>query len=116
MLSTQESHAQINRVVVNVSSASSNVIVAAQGAGKKIRVLYFFLVTAGATNVTWEDSDGTDLVGLLPLAANGGISGTYCPYGIFETSANKGLNLLLGSANQTGGIVHYQVIGGTSAT
>jgi hypothetical protein len=110
-----DSQATIVRLAVDVNTAASNVLVAAQGTGKKIRVLYFFLVSVTANTITFEDTDGTNLTGAMALGANGGISGTAAPWGIFETPANKGLNLLLTGATQVGGILHYQVIGGTSA-
>lgn len=73
-------------------AAGDNTLVAAQGAGVKIRVLGFMLVPAASAVVTFQSATGgTALTGAMTLAAPIWIES--CPLGLFETAANALLNL-----------------------
>jgi hypothetical protein len=97
--------------VFNDSDAASNVAVAAK-AGYKVRLYGLVLHAASAVNVTIEDTDGTDLIGLCALVANGNLSlvlpTTGVPY--TETADGKGIAILLGGAVQTGGCLVYEYV------
>jgi hypothetical protein len=86
---------------VNASASGNTAVVAAQGAGVQIRVLGLIVVTTAAQTVKFQSAT-TDISAGFPLAANGGISTTYYPDGMFETVANEALNITLGAATATG--------------
>lgn len=76
-------------------------------ATKKIRVLAYNFIVAGATTVKFQSNAATDLTGVKTLAANGGLVAGFCPVGHFETAAGEKLNLVLGTAVVTGGELTY---------
>lgn len=85
----------------NASALGNTVVVPAQGAGVKIRVLGFTVATTAAQTLKFQ-SGTTDITAGFPLAANGVISTAYFPGGMFETAANEALNINLGAATATG--------------
>lgn len=92
---------------VAASSSGDNTLIAAV-AGKKIRVLSYTLVAAGAVTARFEDgAGGTPLSGQMSFGANGGASVPFSPLGHFETTANTLLNLELGGAVSVAGHVCY---------
>lgn len=94
--------------VISAASSGDNTIVAAAGAGIKIRVVAYSLVCAAATTTRFESgASGTALTGQMSFAANGGISAPYNPDGWFETADNTLLNLELSAANQVSGHLTY---------
>jgi len=93
--------------VIDDATSGNNTIVAAV-AGKKIRVLQWALVCAGAVTVRWEDgASGTALTGQMQFAANSGMNSGFCPVGHFETTANTLLNLELSAATSVDGWLVY---------
>lgn len=93
-----------------VASASGATQVVAAVAAKRIRVLGYTLVAAGAVTVKFQ-SNATDLTGALPLAANGGVSAAGGPYvPSFETAVGDPLNVNLGGAVAVAGHLTYQEI------
>lgn len=101
---------------INISSSGNNTIVSAV-AGKKIIVLGYVTVCAGAVSVRWQSSGGTILDGPCAFAANGGAAPPMAECGHFETVAGEGLVINLGGAVQVGGHVVYGLVntGGTQA-
>lgn len=97
--------------VIDHASIGNNTLVAAV-AGKKIRVLGFFLVAAGAVNARFEsDADGTALTGVMTLAAaSDGVSSGFNPIGWFETVAGELLNLELSAAVSVDGVLAYVLV------
>lgn len=99
-------------VVINASLAGDNTIVAAI-LGRKIRVVNYTLISAGAVTVTWKSGAATSISGPMPLAANGGMapsSSVLTPsglIGVFETNVNEALVLNLGGAVAVGGHLTY---------
>lgn len=78
--------------------------VTAVGTNRRVRVVGWFIKVDGATDITIEDSDGTDLSGPMPFGAGDGgpsnaeIVGTYA----------KGLQLNVGTSGvQVAGYVTY---------
>jgi hypothetical protein len=100
----------IKRAVISAASSGDNTLVAAV-TDKKIRVLEFTLVVASAVTVRFESAaSGTAITGVMSLAANAGISTTWCPVGHFETISGQLLNLELGGAVQVSGWLVYQEV------
>ena len=97
------------RAQINASASGNNTVVSAVG-GKKIRVLQFMVVCAGAVTTTWESSGGSVISGPSAFSQNGGAAPPYCPIGHFETLVGEGLVLNLGSAVQVGGHLIYVLV------
>lgn len=92
---------------IAASSSGDNTLVAAVTA-KKIRVLSYTLVAAGAVTCRFEDgAGGTAKSGQMALAANGVLTVPFSPVGHFETTANTLLNLELGGAVSVAGHICY---------
>lgn len=91
------------------SSASGPTALVAADATRKIRVLSYMLVAAGANAVKFQSAT-TDLCGAMSFAANGGASAPFSPAGHFETAANQALNINLGSALGVQGHLTYVLI------
>jgi hypothetical protein len=84
----------VKYAAIVASSNGDNTIVAAQGAGKKIRVLEYIIVAKATTTARFESAaGGTALTGQMTLVANNIVSSGFNPYGLFETAANALLNL-----------------------
>jgi hypothetical protein len=102
----------IKYAVIDAAGSGDNTLVAAAGAGKKIRVHSCFLVASGAVNVRFESgASGTALTGQMNCAANGGFVLPYNEGGWFETAANTLLNLELSGATSVDGSLSYSEIG-----
>lgn len=96
---------------IDVASSGNNTLLAAQGAGNKIRVLSLFLVSAGTVNVRFESgANGTALTGQMNLVANTGFVLPFNPAGWFETADNTLLNLELSAAISVDGAYTYVVV------
>lgn len=101
---------RIKFATIDTASAASNALIAGT-TGNQIIVLNYLLIAGGTVNATFEDSDGTNLSGALPLVANSGASFPGTPDSpAFKTASGKGLNLLLGSAVQVSGHIAYLVV------
>ena len=105
--------------VVNASASGSSTIVAAV-ANKRIRVLSYVIIAAGAVTVTWRSVDSasgyvTSISGAMALAANGGVSpaaGQSVPAGLigqFETNQGEELAINLSAAVSVAGHITYTV-------
>lgn len=97
--------------VINVAASGDNTIVAGV-TNKRIRVLeYALVVGTGGDQVTFKNGlAGTAVTGPMRFAANGGISASYSPVGLFESasSASLALNSSLGS-QISGHLVYVEV-------
>lgn len=92
---------------IAAASSGDNTLIAAV-VSKKIRVLSYTLVAAGAVVCRFEDgAGGTAKSGQMALAANGVLSVPFSPVGHFETTANTLLNLELGGAVSVAGHICY---------
>ena len=97
--------------IIDAATSGDNTLLAAQGAGNKIRVLSLFLVASAAVTVRFESgAGGTALTGQMSLAANGGFVLPFNPAGWFETAANTLLNLELSGATSVDGSFQYIVV------
>jgi ABC-type nitrate/sulfonate/bicarbonate transport system substrate-binding protein len=108
------SNSPILRVAVDTATSPDTTLVAAAGAGKKIRVLAGSITMTGtAVTIRFESgAGGTALTGQMTPAQGQTISLPWCPVGHFETAENALLNLELGGAQSVDGWLVYQVIGG----
>lgn len=91
----------IQRSFVNTAALGNTAVVAAQGAGIKIRVLAVVMVSTLAQTVKFQSAT-TDISAGLPVAANGGAVMPYNDHGWMQTNANEALNINLGVATATG--------------
>lgn len=95
---------------IAASSSGDNTIVAAV-AGKVIRVIAGWWVSAGTVTTRWEDgAGGTALSGQAALIANTGVVLPFNPVGWFETSSNTLLNLELSGAVSVAGSITYVTV------
>jgi len=87
-------------------SASGDPIAAVTG--KKIRVLAYNIMGAGAVNAKFQSNASTDLTGLKYIAAaGGGICAPFNPVGWFETISGEKLTLNLSASVGVGGEITY---------
>lgn len=101
---------RIQYAAISEAAAASNELIAGS-TGNKIIVLNYLLISGGTVNATFEDSDGTNLSGALPLVANSGASFPGNPDSpAFKTASGKGLHLLLSGAVQVSGHIAYLVV------
>jgi hypothetical protein len=101
--SVQES----KKAKIDAATSGNNTLVAAV-TGKKIRVLSLFLVSAGATTVTFQSgAGGTGLTGAITTAAGTGFVLPHNPEGWFETAEGALLNAALSAAIQVSGSLTY---------
>lgn len=93
-------------------SSGDNTLVAAAGAGIKIRVVSAVLVMSGGANTVRFESDtgGTALTGAMDVGDNLQLILPYNPAGWFETAANKLLNLELGATTSVAGVLGYVLV------
>jgi hypothetical protein len=98
-------------LVIDAATSGDNTLLAAQGAGNKIRVHQLFLVAAGTVNVRFESgAGGTALSGQMNLVANTGFVLPFSPTGWFDTDANTLLNMELSAAVSVDGALQYTVV------
>jgi hypothetical protein len=99
---------------IATNTQNENAIVAAPGAGKKIRVHSYRLVggnSATANVCTWLDGTGGTVKETIDVLANTGSAPvTQRPDFLFELSANKALVLNLSAAQRVTGGVTYSVV------
>ena len=91
---------------ISASTTGDNLLVAVV-TGRKIRVLKYTIVASASTAAKFRSSLGTDLTGAMPLGANSGIGGAFCPVGLFESVAGEGLVLNLSAAVSVSGHLTY---------
>ncbi len=96
----------VQRAFVSASATGDTAIVAARGAGIKIRVLAAYYVSTLANTVKFR-SNTTDISPPTPLAANGGMVLPFSPIGWFQTAANEALNGNLSVATATGIMIEW---------
>lgn len=96
--------------VIDAAASGNNTLVAPV-AGKKIRVLGFFIVAASAVTARFEsDADGTALTGQMDLTADQAAAPGFNPLGWFETAAGELLNLELSGAVSVDGALTYVLV------
>lgn len=94
---------------ITTAASGATALVAAAGAGLKIKVVHYVLVAGGTVNVKFQ-SASTDLTGAMPFVANTGVSvAGQASSHVLETAANEALNLNLSAAIQVSGEFSYFV-------
>ncbi len=107
----EQSTQLVNRVAIDVAGSGNNTLVAAPGAGFKLRVHDVVLISAGTVTARFEDgANGTALTGQMNLAVNTGFAPGFSPVGHFECSENTLLNLELSGAISVDGWLVYQIV------
>lgn len=96
----------VQRAFADATGAGNTAVVAAQGAGLRVRVLAGFFVATTAVTARFQSS-ATNISPGLPLGANGGIVLPANVHGWFQTAANEALNINLGAAVATGVMVDW---------
>jgi hypothetical protein len=91
-----------------INQATTTAVVAAQGAGVKIRVVSLVLVNTTAQTLTFKSSaGGTALTGAMAVATLGQLVLPFNPQGWFETVANQLLELTQSGATQVSGALQW---------
>lgn len=102
-------------VIINTSSSGDTTLLAAQGAGKIIRVLEYVIVSSDDTTVYLKDGAGNRLTGDLYATnvAAGGISasGEVKAGGLFDCAPNTALILNNSAAVAIGGHCRVSILG-----
>lgn len=94
---------------ISAAASGANTLVAAGGAGLKVKLVSYMLIAEGTVAATFQSgAGGTALSGALPLVANAGavVPGTPSSH-IMETAANTLLNLNLSAAVGVRGHLSY---------
>lgn len=97
---------------ISTSASGDTTLVAAQP-GRKIRVVSYTVIAAGAVSVKFK-SGSTDITGAMALAANGGAAPSGAGLapsgfaGLFETASGEALVINLSAAVAVGGHLTYQ--------
>lgn len=91
----------VSRSFANATTAGDSQVVAAQGAGIKVRVLSSILITSGPVTLRFG-SGSSAISGSFALSSNAGFVAPYNPNGHWETDANSALNLNLSSSASVG--------------
>jgi hypothetical protein len=92
------------------TASTSDTIVAAQGAGVRIRVLGYVLMASGAGTVQFV-SGATDLTGPMEVADAGGLVAPVTPNGggWFDSGSNEAITLVTTGGTQINGHVVFSV-------
>ena len=92
-----------------IDTNASGDLVAAVTA-RKIRVIAYHLVAAGAVTAKFQSGATSDLTGAMSCITGVAQSPGECMTGHFETVAGEKLNLVLGSGVQVSGHLTYQEV------
>jgi hypothetical protein len=94
-----------------INQAATATLVAAQGAGVKIRVVGLFLLNTAAQSLTFKSgAGGTALTGAMALGATSPLILPFNPTGYFETAANAVLELAQSGATQVSGTLQWVAV------
>jgi len=96
----------VNRSLLNATAIGATEVVAAQGAGLRIRVIAAYHVSTTAVTAKFQ-SGGTDISPGLPVGANAGIVLPRNDHGWFQTAVNEALNFNQSAAVITGVMVDW---------
>ena len=102
-------HSSNLKRAILTSSTTGAAVVAAPGAGLKIRVVSMNVIAAGAVTFALA-SAATAITSTKSLAANGGFVLPANEYGWYECAANEALNITLGGAVSVGVDVQYVTV------
>lgn len=96
---------------VIIDGAASADLVAAPGAGKRIRVISYVLQSGGAVNVRFQSGGATNKTGLFTFPAAGWSLADEGSYEdpVITCGVNEKLNIVLSAAVQVGGRLRYYI-------
>lgn len=105
---------RVTKIPISFNTSGDNTLVAATGAGTRIRVINVVLISSGTVSVQFfSGAAGTSLSGALPLTAQVGFAPGEAPkYGYFDTGTNKDLVLNLNANTQVSGWLVYTTVKG----
>lgn len=99
----------IKHAVISAAGVGDNTVVENTGSGKRVVILSYVLVAAGAVSIQWQD-ETSNLSGVMPLAANGGIAARGSQEEpLLETGVGSDLQLNLSAAVAVTGHLTYMV-------
>jgi len=99
----------LKHAIISHASSGDNTIVENTSSEKRVVVLNYILVAAGAVTAQWQD-EGANLSGAMALAANGGVSATGSQEEpLMETAKGSDLQLNLGGAVAVAGHLTYEL-------
>ena len=103
------SNIPIKRAII--SGGAGDIAVVAAVAGKKIRVLQFYIRQSAAGTLRWESgAGGTALTGVMvTTTADLVCESGFCPVGCLETVAGQALSLEAATAGAMGWVVYQEV-------
>ena len=100
------------RAIFNQSTAARHQVIGPPATNKKIRIRGLFLTAAGAQQVTLESAAVS--LGTINLSANNSITMPPLDGGVgeawLECAKGAALNITLGQAVQTDGVILYDII------
>lgn len=92
---------------ISCAASGDNTLLAAD-ATRKIKVVGYVVVAAGAVSAKFKSGASTDLTGAMALAANGGVATQSMTFAhLFETAAATALVLNLSGATAVAGHFSY---------
>jgi len=96
---------------INDSTSGNNTIQAAAGAGLRIAVMGYHVISDGTVDYRWEDgAGGTAFTGQIPLQAREGVVAGYGMHPMWVGTANTLLNLELSAGVNVHGQVSFVVM------
>jgi len=94
---------------INIASAATTTLVTAVS-GKRVKAWGIYLKVAGTQSCTFEETGGTNLIGLLGFTAREELSVTPDrPVPWLTTTAGQGLAMVTASNQQTSGRLYYTI-------
>lgn len=96
---------------VNINVVASGTIPLVVGvAGMDVVYVNCLMIVNGANVVTLEDTSGTDRVGPLSFAANGGVSAPDSGMGWQRSAEGQGVNIRTSTNARVGGSFSYRLV------
>lgn len=96
--------------VISISGATDNVVIAAQGAGRAIRIHQLSLVASGGANTFTLKSGSSAITGANDLAADGQYQTGDSPDGLYTTGYDEAFVITLVNATLVTGSLKYSII------
>ena len=96
---------------VNINVATSGTVPLVTGvAGMDVLYINLLLIVNGANVVTLEDTNGTDRMGPLSFAPNGGVSAPDSGVGWQRSAEGQGVNIRTATNARVGGSCSYRLV------
>jgi hypothetical protein len=96
-------------VTFDVSSASTTALVAAPGAGRRVRVFGYRISADAAVKCTLKSGTTAREPIYATKAVGGGMIGTFSENGFWDCADNEALNLTTDASANVGGVLFYSI-------